>query len=119
MATIARIPPNFNLHEFDTEVEAEKFLRKFAFEQMGVRPDYTIWETHERTKSARKHVFRQTRYLGRRTTETGRMGRMIANRSGGREGSPYEKDRHGSQIQRQETENAKRCSSRRIGRPGT
>jgi hypothetical protein len=50
MATITRIPPNFNLHEFDTEDEAQKFLRKFAFEQMGIRPDYTIWETAKEPK---------------------------------------------------------------------
>jgi hypothetical protein len=75
MATIARIPPNFNPREFDTEHKAQKFLREFAFEQMGIRPDYTIWET-TRTQSARKYVFRQTGYLGRRTTETGRMGRL-------------------------------------------
>ena len=50
MATIARIPPNFNPREFGTEDKAQKFLRRFAFEQMGVRPDYTIWETTKEPK---------------------------------------------------------------------
>ena len=50
MATIARIPPNFNPREFDTEHKAQKFLREFAFEQMGIRPGYTIWETTKEPK---------------------------------------------------------------------
>jgi hypothetical protein len=50
MTTIARIPPNFNLREFGTEDKAQKFLQEFAFEQMGVRPDYTIWETTKEPK---------------------------------------------------------------------
>ena len=76
MATIARIPPNFNLHEFDTEVEAQKFLRKFAFEQMGVRPDYTIWETTKEPK-VRANMYLNNRGIWVSTTETGRMGRII------------------------------------------
>jgi len=50
MATIARIPPNFNLREFGTENKAQKFLQEFAFEPKGVRPDYTIWETTKEPK---------------------------------------------------------------------
>jgi hypothetical protein len=50
MATITRIPLNFNFHDFDTEDDALKFLRKFAFEPIQERSDYTVWETRKKPK---------------------------------------------------------------------
>lgn len=47
---IPRIPPNFWIREFTTKKEALAFLRKFAFDLILERSDYTVWETLTKPK---------------------------------------------------------------------
>jgi hypothetical protein len=56
MMGIARIPPNFNWRDFDTEDEALNFLRQFGFEPIIEKSGYTVWETSEKP-TVRANIF--------------------------------------------------------------